>query len=299
MESKVIKKNKIQEWISSFLFILPYLVFFTMFALVPFVMSITLSFCSWDGISEIEWVGFKNYLMLFGAVGTGQIAKDFWEAILHTLLFVIVQTPICIVLPLMVALLINRCKKVSKVFMAFFYFPSLLSIATVGIIWNFLLDANAGVINTLFGGETPWLTSQPYAWISIFLLSTWWGIGGNMVLYIAGLANVPKDCIEAASIDGAGAWKSFIHITVPSMRFTFIYTIIMTTLSSFNVFGQPDILTPGNKSTMVAMMSIYNTGYGGGKFGRACAMSIIMGLIMISFSVVSYKIQMKDAKGEK
>ncbi len=278
---------------TSYLFVAPYLVFFIIFALVPLVLCIYLSFCQWDGASEIEWIGLQNYKLLFGVLGTGQIAKEFWKSVLNTLLFVAIQMPVLMVLPLLIALLINRCSRTGKFFMSAFYFPSILSVATVCIIWYFMFDTNAGILNNFFKTNIPWITKQPYAWISIFILSSWWGIGGNMVLYLAGLSNVSKECLEAAALDGAGVWASFIHITLPGLKNTLVYVLTMTTLSCFNVFGQPNILTAGgpDSSTTVAMMNIYNTAFGGSKFGRACAMSILMALIMVAFTISSYKLQ--------
>lgn len=286
-------KGKLADNLTSYLFVVPYLVFFIIFALVPLVLCIYLSFCQWDGASEIEWIGLQNYKLLFGALGTGQIAKEFWKSVLNTLLFVAVQMPVLMVLPLLIALLINRCSKTGKFFMSAFYFPSILSVATVCIIWYFMFDTNAGILNNFFKTNIPWITKQPYAWISIFILSSWWGIGGNMVLYLAGLSNVSKECLEAAALDGAGVWASFIHITLPGLKNTLVYVLTMTTLSCFNVFGQPNILTAGgpDSSTTVAMMNIYNTAFGGSKFGRACAMSILMALIMVAFTISSYKLQ--------
>lgn len=286
-------KGKLADNLTSYLFVVPYLVFFIIFALVPLVLCIYLSFCQWDGASEIEWIGLQNYKLLFGALGTGQIAKEFWKSVLNTLLFVAVQIPVLMVLPLLIALLINRCSRTGKFFMSAFYFPSILSVATVCIIWYFMFDTNAGILNNFFKTNIPWITKQPYAWISIFILSSWWGIGGNMVLYLAGLSNVSKECLEAAALDGAGVWASFIHITLPGLKNTLVYVLTMTTLSCFNVFGQPNILTAGgpDSSTTVAMMNIYNTAFGGSKFGRACAMSILMALIMVAFTISSYKLQ--------
>lgn len=286
-------KGKLADNLTSYLFVAPYLVFFIIFALVPLVLCIYLSFCQWDGASEIEWIGLQNYKLLFGALGTGQIAKEFWKSVLNTLLFVAVQMPILMIFPLLIALLINRCSKTGKFFMSAFYFPSILSVATVCIIWYFMFDTNAGILNNFFKTNIPWITKQPYAWISIFILSSWWGIGGNMVLYLAGLSNVSKECLEAAALDGAGVWASFIHITLPGLKNTLVYVLTMTTLSCFNVFGQPNILTAGgpDSSTTVAMMNIYNTAFGGSKFGRACAMSILMALIMVAFTISSYKLQ--------
>lgn len=286
-------KGKLTDNLTSYLFVAPYLVFFIIFALVPLVLCIYLSFCQWDGASEIEWIGLQNYKLLFGALGTGQIAKEFWKSVLNTLLFVAVQMPVLMILPLLIALLINRCSGTGKFFMSAFYFPSILSVATVCIIWYFMFDTNAGILNNFFKTNIPWITKQPYAWISIFILSSWWGIGGNMVLYLAGLSNVSKECLEAAALDGAGVWASFLHITLPGLKNTLVYVLTMTTLSCFNVFGQPNILTAGgpDSSTTVAMMNIYNTAFGGSKFGRACAMSILMALIMVAFTISSYKLQ--------
>ena len=286
-------KGKLTDNLTSYLFVAPYLVFFIIFALVPLVLGIYLSCYQWDGASEIEWIGLQNYKLLFGALGTGQIAKEFWKSVLNTLLFVAVQMPVLMILPLLIALLINRCSRTGKFFMSAFYFPSILSVATVCIIWYFMFDTNAGILNNFFKTNIPWITKQPYAWISIFILSSWWGIGGNMVLYLAGLSNVSKECLEAAALDGAGVWASFIHITLPGLKNTLVYVLTMTTLSCFNVFGQPNILTAGgpDSSTTVAMMNIYNTAFGGSKFGRACAMSILMALIMVAFTISSYKLQ--------
>ncbi len=291
-------KGKLTDNLTSYLFVAPYLVFFIIFALVPLVLCIYLSFCQWDGASEIEWIGLQNYKLLFGALGTGQIAKEFWKSVLNTLLFVAVQMPVLMILPLLIALLINRCSRTGKFFMSAFYFPSILSVATVCIIWYFMFDTNAGILNNFFKTNIPWITKQPYAWISIFILSSWWGIGGNMVLYLAGLSNVSKECLEAAALDGAGVWASFIHITLPGLKNTLVYVLTMTTLSCFNVFGQPNILTAGgpDSSTTVAMMNIYNTAFGGSKFGRACAMSILMALIMVAFTISSYKLQTEKDK---
>lgn len=290
-----IAKRKALDALSSWLFVIPYLFFFVLFALVPLVLCIVLGFCQWDGFSSVEWVGLQNFKLLLGIVGTGQIAREFWRSVGYTLLFVAVMTPLQVLLPLIVALLVHKCRRINKALMSIFYFPSILSVATVCIIWYFMFDTNAGILNNVFHTSVPWLTKQPSAWISIFILSLWWGIGGNMVLFIAGLANVPKDCLEAAALDGAGAWASFIHITVPSMKNTFVYVLTMTMLSCFNVFGQPNILTSGGPdySTTVSMMQIYNTAFGGARFGRACAMSLLVAVIMIAFTVTSYKLQTK------
>lgn len=282
-----------------YLFIAPFMIMFVMFSLVPLIMSIVISFTKWDYASPMEWYGLNNYKLIFGVIGSGKVASDFWEGVLHTLLFVVVETPLLIVLPMAVALLVSNCKSVRKFSMGFFYFPSILSITTVCILWNFLLDTNAGVINHYLGVEIPWITQMPYAWISIFVLSAWWGIGGNMILYVAGIANVPPDLLEAADLDGAGASRKFFSIMLPCMSRTIFYTLVMTTIGSFNMLGQAQVLTAGGPDygTTTAMMVVYNTAFGGtNNFGRACAMAIVFGLLMSLFTVLSFKLQVSDGE---
>ena len=280
-----------------YLFVSPYMLFFVLFGLVPLVMCVVISFTKWDYVAPMEWYGVENFKLIFGAVGSGKISRDFWNSVLHTLLFVAVQTPLLIIIPLLLAMLIARCKAVRKFSMGFFYFPTLLSITTVCILWNFMLDTNAGIINHILGKDIPWITQMPYAWISIFLLSTWWGVGGNMLLYVAAIVNVPQELIEAAKIDGAGAVKRFFSVILPSIRTTLVYTVITTTIGSFNMLGQAQVLTAGgpNYGTRTVMMMIYDTAFGGkNNFGRACAMSLVFGAIMLGFTVAAYKLQTRN-----
>lgn len=280
-----------------YLFVAPYMAFFIMFGLVPLVMCIVISFTQWDYVSPMEWNGLNNYKLIFGTIGSGKTSRDFWNSVLHTLLFVVIETPVLIIIPLLLAMLIARCKAVRNFSMGFFYFPTILSITTVCILWNFMLDTNAGIINHLLGQDIPWITQMPYAWISIFLLSTWWGVGGIIVLYVAAIVNVPQELIEAAKIDGAGPLKRFFSVILPSIRTTLIYTIVTTTIGSFNMLGQAQVLTGGgpNYGTRTAMMYIYDTAFGAkNNFGRACAMSIVFGAIMLVFTVISYRLQTRN-----
>ena len=285
-----------EKYISPYLFILPYLFFFVLFCLVPVILTIVLSFtdCK-DDLSVMQWNNFKNFKLIFDA--TSYTGERYWQSMKHTLLFVGIQVPILIIIPFIVAYLLNFKLKGFKAARALIYVPGILSITTVGIIFIIFLDSNTGIFNLIFGKEIPWLTQQPYQWISIFLLSTWWGIGGNMVLFTAGLQNIPKELYESAEIDGANAFQKVFHITLPGLRNTFSYVIIMTILSCFNVMGQPMVLTPGTESTEVVIQNIYNTAFGGGLYGRASAMALILAAVMGVFSILSLKVALK--KGGK
>lgn len=280
---------------SPYLFITPYYIFFILFGLVPVVLSIVISFLKWDFTTPAEWAGLDNYKLIFNQESLTH--EYFFNSLKHTLLFVAVQTPILIIIPLLISILLNSKLKGHKVMRALIYFPAILSVSTVSTIFFVLLDTNIGMINVITNKSTPWLTEMPWQWISIFMMSTWWGIGGNMIYYSAGLQNISSEIYEAAEIDGCNRFQKFLYITIPGLKQTFVYVVIMTILSTFNVMGQPMMLTPGEEKTKVAMQYIYEVAFGGNKFGRASAMSIIMTLIMATFSIISFKLILK--KGDE
>lgn len=251
-------------------------------------MSVVISFLDWDYYTAATFVGWKNYQMIFDT--STLTGSRFWSSIGSTFLFVGIETPLLIIIPFFLAVLLNQKLRGTKFYRALIYFPCILSISTVAIIWILILDTNLGLVNRVFGTLTPWLTKQPYAWISIFLLSTWWGLGGNMTLFLAGLQNVPPELFDACAVDGGGFWRKVFNVILPSLGPTFSYVCIMTIISTFNVFGQPLMLTNGGpeNSTTVAVMYIYSVAFGSYKFGRASAMSIILAAIMSVFSVLAY-----------
>lgn len=297
-KKRTLFRERFDRYVSPYLFVLPYLFFFVLFCLIPVLMTVFLSFtdCQ-DDIFSANWNSFQNFRLIFDL--SSYTGEQYWKALSHTLLFVAVQVPILIVVPFAVAYLLNFKLKGFKAARAIIYVPAVLSITTVGIIFIIFLDSNTGIFYLLFGKDIPWLTKQPYQWISIFLLSTWWGIGGNMVLFTAGLQNISKELYEAAEIDGCNALEKVRYITLPGLRHTFSYVIVMTMLSCFNVMGQPMVLTPGNESTKVVIQNIYDTAFGDGKFGRASAMSLVLALIMGVFSMLGLRFAMRGAKNEE
>lgn len=185
-----------------------------------------------------------------------------------------------------------------KIFRAIFYLPNLFSIATLVLIWRWVLNTNVGVLNLTLANvgidSIPWLSQQPFAWVALVVMTVWWTIGANMIIFTASLKEVPEHLYEAAEIDSANTWQKMIYITLPSIRNQLIYITIMTTIASFNVFGQPQLATGGGpeESTTVLMMYIRNIAFGGGRPnpGIATAMTVILGLIMITISIIQVRI---------
>ncbi len=244
-----------------------------------------------------EFIGLENYKLILTNKDSIYY-KYFWNGLKNTFTFVIISVPMLVSIPLLFALLINIEPKGYKVFRGIFFLPSLFSISTLVLIWKWVLNTNVGILNITLGeiGITniPWLAEQPYAWFSLALMTVWWTIGANMIIFTAALKEVPSNLYEAAEVAGANIFQKFIYITIPSLKNTLIYITIMTTLASFNVFGQPQLATGGGptESTKVLMMYIREIAFGGGRPnpGIATAMAVCLGIVMIIISFSQSKI---------
>lgn len=274
------------------LFLGPHLLIFIIFFLIPVFFGLYISFTNWDLFSTPEFVGFDNYKELFF-----QTDSIFYEqlriGLKNTFLFVLFTVPFCITVPLLLASGLNTKPKLSKLFQSIFYMPSLFAISAVVIIWTLIFNVNYGPVNQIFQTELPWLGTQPYAWIALVVVTVWWTIGGNMVIYQAALNGIPRDFYEAADIDGASSIQKFMKITLPSIRGQILYTVVMTTIAQFNVYGQPLMLTGGgpNNSTRVLLMYIQQNAFGSGQSiaGIASAMAVVLGICIMLVSAIQFK----------
>lgn len=273
-----------------FLFVTPHFIIFVAFVMIPIVYGLFISFTKWDFLRAPQWVGLENYKeILFNRDST--YYRQFMNGMKNTFLAVILCVPLSIVIPLLLALALNIKPKGSKIFQSVFYLPCLLSLSAVAIIWIQILNKRFGVPG-LFGIRSTLTAEQPYAWLMIVLMSTWWGIGTNMVIYQAAIGGVPKELYEAAEMDGANRLNKFWHITASSIRFQILYTIVMTTIAGFNIYGQPLMLTEGgpNGSTQVLIMTIRTLAFGSGQpiAGIASAMAICLGCVILIVSAVQF-----------
>lgn len=284
-------KKKSINW-ASIAFIGPHMGLFIIFVCIPTIYGIYASFTQWNLISDPVWVGFNNYkTLLFDSSST--FYTQFWNGLKNTFIFVLIMVPLQIIIPLMIAAALQHKKvKLKGLFQAILYIPGLISVSAGSLIWSLIFHSRLGAINNIFGFDFSWASRQPYAWILIFVVSIWGAIGGNMIIYRSALAGVNEDLYEAAEIDGAGAFQKFLNVTLPSIRFPLLYTIVMTTAGAFNVFAQPLMMTGGgpNQSTTVLMMYIRSLAFSQGESiaGMASAMAVILGLIIMCVSVFQY-----------
>ncbi len=285
--------KKLVPW----LFVAPHLVIFTIFFLIPVIFGIYISFTDWDLFGSPTFIGLDNYKELFF-----QKDSTFYEqlriGLANTFKFVIFSVPFCIAVPLLLAAALNTKPKLGKLFQSIFYMPSLFAISAVVIIWTLIFNVNYGPVNTMLNSNIPWTGTQPYAWVTLVVVTVWWTIGGNMVIYQAALNGISKDFYEAADIDGASAFQKFTKITLPAIKGQILYTLVMTTIAQFNIYGQPLMLTGGgpNNSTRVLLMYIQQNAFGSGQSiaGIASAMAVILGVCIMIVSAIQFKLLRKE-----
>ena len=283
--------RKFLNRISGYLFLLPYIILFIAFILVPLVYGLGLSLFRWEMLSAVppKLIGFKNY---FEALKDPYFWKSFWA----TFRFVVMIVPSSLFLALMVAVGINALPfKKQSFFRAAYFLPTLISISVAGIVWRWFFSTEFGLFNaylTKVGIERiPWITSSDWAMKSIVFMTLWWTIGGGMVILLAGLQNIPEHYYEAASIDGASPFQQFYLITLPLLKPVFLFVIVMSTIGAFQVFGQTFMVTRGGPeySTRVIVQYIYETAFMKYRMGYGAAMSWLLFAVIAFFSLFQFR----------
>ncbi|MGW2093002.1 carbohydrate ABC transporter permease [Promicromonospora sukumoe] len=277
-----------------YLFLAPFLLIFGTFVLVPAVSGLWMSLHNWDFfLPDRPFVGLQNYVDLF--TPDALVAQQFWESMRATGLFVVLSVPLLMAIPLGLALLLNQRFRGRTFFRAVFFAPYVLGVSVIGLLWQYLLNGNTGLINGYLAqlGVTeavPWLTATPWVWVSLVGVTVWWTMGFNSVVYLAGLQNVDDALYDAAKVDGANRWQQFVHVTIPQLRPVILFVLTMTVLASANMFGQSYLLTAGNPSneTRTAIMFIAEVGLEQFRMGLAAAMSYLLALLLIAVSALNF-----------
>lgn len=273
-----------------YLFISPFFILYAAFGIYPLLYSITLSFHQWAGAGAWEWVGLANY--------ADYVFKDelFGKVLGNTLVYWAILIPVMTLLALVLAVLLNQPHlRLIGFFRTVYVLPYIVSIVAVAIIFLNLLDDNVGWINyflTQLGLErVKWLGSTAWSKTSVVILVVWKWVGYNMLIMLAGLQSVPDEIYEAAMIDGAGATRRFFSMTVPLMRPVILFAMVLTTIGTFNMFAEPFILTDGgprNSSDTLGTL-LYRTAFRFGRFGAAAALSVIIAVLVLGFSLAQFR----------
>ena len=277
-----------------YLFLAPFLLLFLTFVVLPGILGIWISLHDWDFLlPKKPFVGTQNYADLLDSESPQ--FEPFWSGMKATGLFVLISVPFLVVLPLLLAILLNRRFPGRTFFRALYFAPFVLGVAVVGLMWRYLLDPSFGMVNGVLGAlglpdDTPWTTAQPWAWISLAGVTVWWTMGFNAVIYLAGLADIPAEHYEAADIDGASAWQKLRYITIPGLRPVLVFIVVTTILASANMFGQSYLITKGGPgdSTRTAIMEITDLGLSQYRMGQASAMSYVLAVFLALISLVNF-----------
>lgn len=289
------RKNWLTPKSAPYIFIAPAFVLMLIFTVYPVISSFILSFQEVRGV-EKTFVGLANYSRLIHD-------PVFYKSLINTFQLLIIQVPIMVSLALLIAVGLHSSLVKAKAFFRIAYFmPAITALVAASIVFMILLDEHFGLVNyflSFIGVENiQWLTSPFWAKVSVVLVMTWRWTGYNMVIFLAGLQNIPSDLYEAASIDGAGKVKQFFMITIPQLKPVFIFTVVMSTIGTLQLFDEPFILTAGgpNNATMTITLYLYETGFKYFEFGYASAIAYVLVLITAVISWIQMKLVGDDDK---
>jgi len=273
----------------SYWLVLPYVLFFLAFVAYPLLFSLILVFHRWNVVSPMEWVGLKNFTRL---------VQDplFFRSLLNTAIFLSIHIPLQIVIALCLALLLNARIRGRGFFRAVYFLPVVVSGVAVTLLWQQLYSYDYGVLNTVLRGlglsGLPWLIDSTLAMPSIALMATWKNVGIYIVLFLAGLQNINRELYEAASIDGAGPGRQFLHITLPQLSPATLVVVVLSTIGGFSLFIEPYVLTGGGpmQSTLSGMLYIYNQAFYFNHMGYAASLGVVYALLIFGVVLVQRKI---------
>ena len=289
--SKKTRRLMIHETVSSYLFMLPFLLFFVGFVLYPMFMCVFTSFFDATMGRDDIFVGFGNYKVLFQD-------KVFWRALWNTLIIVIVSVPVTCVFSLWVASAISKMPvAATSAFRCIFYLPVVTGSVAVTMVWKWMFNNYYGIFNYigtatgLIENNINWLGDERYALGCIILILLTTSVGQPIVLYVSALDNVDKSLVEAAEVDGATQLQAFWKIKWPQMMPTTLYILVITTINSFQCFALIQLLTSGgpNNSTMTIMYYIYHNANKLYKYGYGNAMGVILAVIIAILSAIQFK----------
>jgi len=281
-------------------FVAPFLIFYALFLILPLVLAVIMSLFNTSlvlpGLGR--FVGLHNY---------GELFSDtyFWQAMWHTVLFTIVSTPVLIVLPLFFAIAVHRLSRGQWFFRLAFFLPYILPSAVIALVWTFMYEPGYGLIDGIlhfFGlGAPGWLSSTTLTLYSIVIVTVWWTIGFNFVLFVAGLQDIPRDLYEAAELDGASWWAQVRRITIPMLGRTITLVAVLQVIASLKIFDQVYLITQGgggpNFGARVALEYIYDYGFTSGRVGYGSAASLVLFVVILVISFAWLALVRRQEKG--
>lgn len=276
-----------------YIFLLPIIIGFIFFTVFPVIISLYYSFTDYDGITKPTFTGLTNYTTLFQE-------KDFKNSLFNSLYFTLGTVPIGAFLSLSIAVLLNCKIKFMKVYRSAFFIPVIVSLVSTAMVWQWMYSTDYGIINGVLGKlglyQPAWLSSKQWAMPSVIIMSVWKNLGFNVVIFLAGVQGISISLYEAAEIDGANIFQKFAHITIPLIKPTMVFVLIMSMIGALQTFDQIYIMTNGgpNNATQVIAHLIYMNAFQFFKQGYASAMAYVLFIIMFIASIFQLRLSEKN-----
>jgi multiple sugar transport system permease protein len=284
-------RERRSERLLVWLFLIPTVGGLALFTLVPIVASFVLAFFQWDIIESPEWVGLQNF---------GDIVSDATVrvAFRNTIGFVIVAVALQLAIALWLAILVQSRLPIwlQSAFRSAFFFPLVLSAASVSLVMSYLFNADFGLVNSILNfvgiADVQWLSTSSGALTVVIIVYVWQNFGFSFLLFLGGLATIPKEVYEASEIDGAKGWSRFTKITMPLISPTMLVATVIALISALQIFDQPWVLTRGGPgdATRTAVMMIYQSGFQELQFGRASAIGIVLTLVILGVTALQFRL---------
>ena len=287
--SKIFNDKHMPKW-----FLAPAVLGTFIFIIIPICFSFYLSYCDWDLLQDIKFVGLTNYKALFNS-------NSFYLILKNTFIFAISTALIGLILPLILASILNNKIRGTEFFKTAYFLPFITPMIVIAIVWEWIFDPNNGLLNYILRTNINWLYDTQTAMIAIILVSAWKLIGYNMVIFLSGFSTINQNVYESAKIDGASPIDTFFKITLPLLSPTIFFVLVITTISSFQIFDLIYLMTQGGPldSTNVLVYWIYKNAFEFFNIGKASAGAYILFLIVLVLTLVQWKTRKLWVFGEK
>lgn len=297
IKSKAKKRADLRKQLVAYSFIAPNFIGFAVFTLIPIVFAFALAFLNWDGANAITWAGVRNFISLF---------KDtqFKSSFVNTVVYSIGTVPLTLIASLFLAVVLNQKIKGRNFFRTVSFFPYVASLVAITAVWNMIFNPAMGPVNEILirlGVKNPpgWIADNKWAMFTIVLFSIWKYMGYYMILYLAGLQGINSELYEAASIDGVNTWQKFWYVTLPQLRNTTFFVLIMLTIQCFKVYDIVFMLAGGGagvltEATTVLVYDIYNRAFRYLRYGQASAEALILFVMVLIVTIIQFRLDKKN-----
>lgn len=285
----MVQSKSVFSKIEPYLYLLPAVVLFGLFTFFPFFKTIVYSFFHTDNAGRLtSLAGIENYVKLFT---DGAFLKSLGVTVTYALLTVVFS----MVIGVFLALMTSEEFPGHKVFRTVYALPMAVSAAAAAAIFNFIFHPSIGILNALLGTKIGWLTDSNYALIAVVIVTVWMNIGVNYIFALAAIQGVPQELYESATVDGANAFQKNWHVTLPCISPTLFFLLIINVIFAFQQYAQVKMMTSGgpDNSTRVLVYEIYEQAFMYGKFGYACAESVVLFLILLLLTLVQFRLEKK------